>query len=88
MAKIGQLEFTKPVSCYNGCYDSETQRVMDEQERVLKLIQQQEPFAHVTYFPMEEMYMVHCFGRQLGAPCSTRGSAILNAYRRITHTGE
>lgn len=83
MDRIESLEFTHPVSCYNGCYDSKTQRVLDEQERVLRLIQRLEPEAHTTYFPMEGKTMVHVWGRDISGLCSSRGSAILSAYNRI-----
>ncbi len=78
-----QLEFQHPVSCYNGCYDSKSQRVIDEQARVLKLIKMKEPDAIVTYFPMEGQFVVHVYSRELSGYHSSRGAALADAYNRM-----
>lgn len=85
-----ELEFTSPIKCYNGAFDSKTQRVMEAQDRTLKLIRSKEPGAWVTYFPLEEQYIVHVYGRELSCYTSTRGSALADAYNRLftVHTIE
>lgn len=38
MKALDHLEFTQGVRCYNGAYDSASQRVLDNREAVLKAI--------------------------------------------------
>jgi hypothetical protein len=45
------------IRCYDGAFDSKTQSVFDEQERVMKIIRTKYPEARVTYFPMEGKYL-------------------------------
>lgn len=80
---LDSLEFTAPVKCYNGAFDSKSQQVLDAQDEVLRLVQQKEPRAHVTYFPGEEEFVVHVLGRQLSAYHKTRGAALADAFRRL-----
>lgn len=80
---MDNLEFTAPVRCYNGAFDSASQRVLDAQDAALALIRTVEPEAHVTYFPVEQQYVVHVWGRELSAYAPTRGAALTDALRRL-----
>lgn len=77
------LEFTAPIHCYDGAYDSRSQRVIDAQVEALRLIQLREPEAHVTFFPVEGEWVVHSWGRELSAYHETKGSALADALRRL-----
>lgn len=77
------LEFTQPIKCYNGAYDSATQRVMDAQARALKAIQKHEPDAHVTHFPGDGTWVVHVWGREISSYHQTKGAALHDALRRF-----
>lgn len=78
-----QLEFTAPIRCYDGAYDSASQRVLDAQEEALCRIRLKEPEAWVTYHPAEGTFVVHVCGRPLSDYCDTKGSALADALRRI-----
>lgn len=79
------LEVTGPVQCYNGCFDSATQQVLDRQEEAMAWVRKHEPDAHVTYFATEEQYLVHVYGRPLSAYAKTRGAAIHDACQRLSY---
>lgn len=83
MIANGGLEIRGPVKCYNGCYDSATQRVIDEQNRVMALIKAKEPDAHHTYFPAEGYHRVHKWGWPISGERSTKGAAIAEAYEKL-----
>ena len=77
------LELPVHIKCYNGCFDSKTQAVIDEQERVLKLIRTKYPETKPCYFHMEGKWT--CSFTPLD--CSSeffpsRGSAIVDEYER------
>lgn len=73
------LELPNSIKCYDGAFDSETQRVLDAQTKAMKKIQDIEPEAICTYFPVEGEYVVHTWGRHISGYCKTRGSAISDA---------
>jgi len=83
MKELDNLEFTQTVRCYWGAFDSASQRVLDNQDAVLKEILKKEPEAHVTYFPVEEQYVVHVWARELSGYHQTRGAALADAYRKL-----
>lgn len=80
---IPDLELPRNIRCYNGCYDSTTQRQLDRQSEVLDLIKRKEPEAHVTYYPVEEEYLVHVWGRPLSGYHKTSAGALTDAYWRL-----
>jgi hypothetical protein len=86
------IDFTGPQSLYRTAYGELTaagQAVMQERERVLALIREREPEAHVTYHnPPTAAYVVHVWGRPLGAYRATYGAAILDAYQKMTFGSE
>jgi hypothetical protein len=47
------------VKCYWGAFDSKTQRVIDNQEKALKLIRTVHPNAKTCYFPVDGYYNLH-----------------------------
>lgn len=84
------LKLPSYIRCYNGCYDSATQRVLDRQAAALAEIQKYEPGAHVTYFGVgpcdtdeNEVFMVHVYGRPLSGYHKTRGDALIDALTRL-----
>lgn len=79
-----ELEFTQPVRCYDGAFDSASQRVLDNQDALLAKIREREPEAHVTYFPAEGRHQVHVWGRPLSNMRSSRGSALLEAFQVLS----
>ena len=76
------LEVTN-AKCYDGAWDSRTQEVFKNQDFVLAKIREKEPEAHVTYFPVEELHVVHCWGREISSYTPTKGSALLDAYKKL-----
>lgn len=79
-----QLEFTAPIRCYDGAYDSATQCVINAQAEALRQIRLKEPEAWVTYHPAEGTFVVHVWGRPLSDYCDTKGSALADALRRLS----
>lgn len=77
------LEFTQPIRCYNGAFDTASQRILDAQDGALTAIRRTEPKAHVTFFPMEEEWVVHVYGRQLSSYHKSKGSALADALERL-----
>ena len=77
------LEFTQPIRCYDGAYDSATQRVIDAQTAALKEIRRHEPEAHVTFHPADDRWVVHVWGRTISDYTPSKGSALADALRRL-----
>ena len=77
------LEFTQPVRCYDGAFDSASQKVIDAQNAALVKIRTVEPEAHVTYHPEGGDVVVHVWGRLLSGYHKSRGSALSDALRRL-----
>lgn len=91
MKALDHLEFTQGVRCFNGAYDSASQRVLDNREAVLKAIREVEPEAHCSYYavapcdsPDHEVYMVHVWGRPLSGYHKSKAAALTEAYHN-TH---
>lgn len=71
------LDFTQQIRCYNGAFDSTSQRVIDAQEKAMLKIRTVEPEAHVTYtHGIDGGYTIHVWGRELSAYHSTYGGAL------------
>jgi hypothetical protein len=70
--------------CYDGCWDSESQREFDTQDSVLAKIRQIEPDAHCTRFPSESVFQVHVWGKPLSAFRASRLAALEEALTSIT----
>ena len=77
------LELPNFIRYYDGAFDSKTQAALDRQDQVLEKIQTVEPEALTCYFPMEEQYVVHVYGRKLSGYHSTRAQALADAYNRL-----
>ncbi len=75
---MSSLEFTQPIRCYYGSFDSASQRVVDAQAAALAEIRQREPEAHVTYHSPDG-FVVHVWGRPLSGYHQTRGAALAEA---------
>lgn len=84
MKALDHLEFTQGVRCYNGAYDSASQRVLDNREAVLKAIREVEPEAHCAFHHGSEEFVVHVWGRPLSGYHKTKGAALTEAYHN-TH---
>lgn len=78
-----QLDFTKTVRCYNGAFDSASQRVLNDRDTLLKEIQKAVPEARVTYHPGDEEYVVHVWGRPLSGYHKTYAAALLEAFNNV-----
>lgn len=78
-----KLEFRTTVRCYDGAFDSKSQAVLNERTRVMKLIRQKEPEAHATYFPVEEEYVIHVWGRDISGYHKSYGAALYDAYTKL-----
>lgn len=66
---------------YNGCPDSTMQRRLDYEASQLKELKKLVPEAHVTYFPVEEKFQAHVWGKSLSGMCGSRIGAIQEAIR-------
>lgn len=64
---------------YNGCPDSELKAKWDSIEKAKKQLQKQIPEAHCTYFPKEEKWQVHVWGKMIGGFFDTELAAIESA---------
>ena len=82
------LELPASIKCYDGAFDSETQRILDNQEKAMALIRAKEPDAHCTYFFIEQEYVVHVYGRAISAYTKSRGSALADAMNRLKIKGD
>ena len=69
--------------CYNGCFDSETQRQIDKENAMLKSLKEVEPDAHCTYFPHEGKFQIHIWGKQLSEFHSSRMAALEEALKKV-----
>ena len=71
--------------CYNGCWDSQTQARFDEENNLFQKLRKHEPEAWCTYFPIEEKYHVHVWGRSSSSMYDSRLAALteaLNTYKK------
>ena len=60
--------------------------VINLQRRALELIRTVEPEVHVAFFPVEQEYVVHVWGRDLSGMHPTRGAALADALDRLNLT--
>lgn len=70
--------------CYNGAWDSKSLALFAEHDRLMDEIKQVEPDAHCTYFPVEQEFQVHVFGRQLSAQRPTKLAALQDAKLQLS----
>ncbi len=66
-----------------GAFDSDSQRVLDARKQLLARLRTKEPEAHVTYFPVEEEYHIHVWGRSLSGYHRSYGTALLAAHDKL-----
>ena len=71
--------------CYNGAWDSATQRRFAEEDRLMREIRKVEPDAHVTQFRSVpgEGYQVWAWHREVGPLRDTRRGALQAALDKI-----
>lgn len=62
--------------CYNGAWDSEATSLFKRQDELLARVRAKEPEAHCTYFPMEQRFQVHAWGRPLSGMCVSQIAAL------------
>lgn len=69
--------------CYNGCPDSELQSFLDNRQKLLSLVRERHPEAHVTYHHgLDGGYVVHVWGRSLSGTHSTYEAACHEVLRQ------
>lgn len=69
--------------CYDGCWDSEATAMFARHDDLMKQIRAREPLAHCTYFPVEEKYQVHVFGRPASGMHSDKEVALKEALKEV-----
>lgn len=67
--------------CYDGAWDSEATTLFARQDALLAQVKKKEPEAHCTYFPMEQRFQVHAWGRPLSGMHVSRIAALEEALR-------
>lgn len=80
MKQLPELEFSQGIRCYNGAYDSESQRIINNRNTVMAEIKELIPEAHLVYFPGEEKHQVWVKNRPLTEEFSSAGAALAAAY--------
>jgi hypothetical protein len=65
--------------CYDGCPDSGLKARMDETKKLYDKVRKLNPNAHCTYFPMEEKYQVHDWGKPISTFHNHINGALLEA---------
>jgi hypothetical protein len=81
------LDFTHPVKCYDGAYDSKSQRVLDARREAMRLIREREPEAHATFHNSSHYgpggTVIHVWGREISGYHSTYADALRDAMARL-----
>ena len=67
---------------YNGCPDDELQKRLDKLVETEEKLKQLYPEAHVTYFPMEELYQVWQWNNPLGKSYPSKMDAMMDALKK------
>lgn len=67
---------------YDGCPDSTMQRRLDHEQQLLNKLKEKHPEAHLTYFPYEERWMAHIWGKPLTDMIPTRLTCLEAALER------
>lgn len=70
--------------CYNGCPDDELQALINKSDALEKAVRTIEPTAHCTYFPVEETFHVHAYGRPISLYHKSRIAALEYALGKLT----
>lgn len=84
--RLPQLEFTQPIFCYDGAFDSATLEVIKNREEAFQAIREEYPEAHVTYFPVEQTWVVHVWGKELSSHHQSKGAALTEVLLKIMET--
>lgn len=69
---------------YNGCPDSTMQKRLDSEAARYEELKRLIPEAHVTYFPVEEQYVAHIWGKHITGFCPSFISAIEQALATLS----
>jgi hypothetical protein len=78
-----QLEFSGTIKCYNGAFDSASQRVINNRAKVLEAIRKVEPEAHITFHYGSEIWIVHVWGKSISGEHKYYGNALLDACDKL-----
>jgi len=73
--------------CYNGAWDSKAQAQFEREDQALTKLRRSQPSAHCTWFPLEEMWLVHVWGKPLSGFHSRKIDA-LNEANAKAETGK
>lgn len=71
--------------CYDGCWDSAAMAHFKAQDDLFAKIKAIEPEAHVT-FHNGAGFVVHVWGRELGAYCSDKTAALMSALKKVSQS--
>lgn len=77
------LDFTHPVHCYNGAFDSRSSQVLKNREDAFQRLKKACPAFHITYFPMEDMYQAYDNFTAITDMCATYGACLQVAADRL-----
>ena len=80
---LDDLIMPKSIKCFNGAFESNVRKIQDNQDKALRMIQECEPEAHITYYPVEEQWKVHVWGKPLSDMFYDKGLAIWDALKRL-----
>jgi hypothetical protein len=58
-----------------------TENELKEGAKLMKLLREKFPEAHLTYFPVEQKYLCHVWGKPLGGMFSNSVDAIRDALK-------
>ena len=64
---------------YNGCLSDDLQAKFEEIQKLQNLLYKKFPESHVTFFPVEEKYQCHIWGKPLSGMHTNKIDAINEA---------
>ena len=67
---------------YNGCPNNELMEYLRNEQRLENKLKNEIPGAWLTYFPGEEMWMAHVWGKPLSSMKREKIDAILEALQK------
>lgn len=77
-AKVGYYR------CYDGCPDTALQAKYDIENLIMQEIKKKEPRAHITFFPVENSYQVHVWGKDIGKMFASKKDTLMSALEELS----
>ena len=72
--------------CYDGCFDSDTQKEVDMADKLLNKIRKFVPDVHITFFPVEQQWVVHIWGKEISSYHYSKNAALIEAWTNLSRS--